>query len=262
MGMYGQDSTWELINKVIQRAKSEEKKRYSAVFVSGDFIFHDFLYGKKYNLTEGQKLDMMHTMWNKTYELLNKTFPNRPIVSTFGNNDFTTDMLPPLHKPHKEAIYGFLAKLWFKDLTTEARNKILPSFNNGGYYVQDLETPKGLSVLALNSIYFNSNINSSYYEICNEQIKWLGEVLKNNSELPKNLRRQYVLMQHVPFGLNYYKEKSNPLGVQRFLNGGYERQILGIIKKYQDQIIINLASHIHRTTIKAPYSYYPELDST
>ena len=48
-------------------------------------------------------------------------------------------------------------------------------------------------------------------------------MLKNNSELPENLRRKYVLMQHVPFGLNYYKEKSNPLGVQRFLNGGYER---------------------------------------
>ena len=97
----------------------------------------------------------MQNIWKKVYDLLHETFPGRPIVNTFGNNDFSKDMIPALTKSHKEEVYGFLAKLWFKDNKFEENLKTLPNFYEGGYYVKDLAEPKGLSVIALNSIYFN-----------------------------------------------------------------------------------------------------------
>jgi hypothetical protein len=78
---------------------------------------------------------MMHVIWTKVYDLLKKEFPDRPIVCTFGNNDFRIDMTPTLHQEQKTDIYGFLAKLWFKDLPYEQYESVLPSFLDGGYYV-------------------------------------------------------------------------------------------------------------------------------
>lgn len=77
----------------------------------------------------------MQEIWTKVYDLLHETFPDRPIINAFGNNDFTIDYEPPLHKEHKDAIYGFLATLWFKNHKHEDKVKILPNFMEGGFYV-------------------------------------------------------------------------------------------------------------------------------
>ena len=87
-------------------------------------------------------------------------------------------------------------------------------------------------------------------------MSWLESVLDANFKLDSDQRRKVILMMHIPPGLNYFKEDGKASPVEVFWKEEFLKAYLQIIKKYQGDILINLGSHIHRASIKAPVSQY------
>lgn len=65
-------------------------------------------------------------------------------------------------------------------------------------------------------------------------------------------------MMHIFPGLNYFRrikngEEQNP--VQEFWWANFTKRYLQICKDFEDEILLNLGSHIHKVALKAPISH-------
>ena len=88
-GKYGEDSPWDLIEAVVDRA-SKENQNVEAVVITGDFIRHGYTVmdeKKGKGLLPQQKWNTVKEMLSNTTQLIAKKFPGIPILPSFGNND-------------------------------------------------------------------------------------------------------------------------------------------------------------------------------
>jgi hypothetical protein len=59
---------------------------------------------------------------------------------------------------------------------------------------------------------------------------------------------------HIPPGINFYPHDAASNPIQQFWDQGEALRYLKLVKKYEEHIFFNLASHIHRGKFMAPIS--------
>lgn len=236
----------------------------SGVIVTGDFICHSYKIGHN-GVTAESKFNVITAMWKNITDMITSRFPDVPIMMTFGNNDGLYNYIPPGGKDpeYKGQIMNFLWKTWFEDIPANTNSvawqdllKKKSNFMIGGYFDQDIGD--NVKVISLNTILWNTH--NPYFQGQLEpawlMMNWLEDVLNANHQLDSGERRKIILMMHIPPGLNYFPQEDDSDPVQVFWKDEFLKAYLQIIKKYQDDILINLGSHIHRASIKAPISQY------
>ena len=141
------------------------------ILVTGDHVAHwaDPYLGDDDPLHyDAMKENLYHSA-----KLARTHFPETPILFAVGNHDDPHVWQAP-DADTKEDYYGWLWKSWFEDIPANKQlltGDIYNSFMKGGYYRVDIDDT--LSVLVLNSIYWNDfETDPSMFE-AKEQFAWM-----------------------------------------------------------------------------------------
>ncbi|KAL0094594.1 secreted endopolyphosphatase [Phycomyces blakesleeanus] len=114
---------------------------------------------------------------------------NIPFIPVVGNNDMVVHNDMPANDP----IFGMLKTIW-----SPFNLNLGPSFDKGGYFVQDI-IPGKLQAMVVNSMYFfNKNIQKEDCDVPNSpgevHIAWMKQVLKN----ARTQHKMTYVLGHIP----------------------------------------------------------------
>ena len=205
-GQFGCDTPFKLFESILKGMKEKIPKPDLIIFGGDITCYINFL-----NLIELQKL------FNFTYDLISKEFPNIPILNTLGNNDFVPNYGNLL--VDEENFLNLIPTL-SKFLT----NNELITFKKGGYYYRDFNELK-LRLIFLNSISLlkDRNYNDSIIDPF-DQLKWFNEVSINATNKKFNIG----IITHVPTGNTFWN--GSKIWDQRFINKFYNTVLNNNIK--------------------------------
>lgn len=145
LGMFGLDSPKSLIQNVMDHVKEEKP---DVVILNGDFVTHDLESDDKWS----SEKKIFETDMNMVREIGVDIFP------TIGNNDVIEHNKVPCDDQEAKMYYSELYDIWFpsgmqpKNFNHE---RAYESFLQGGYYRHDFTEQDNLSLLSLNTMYFN-----------------------------------------------------------------------------------------------------------
>ena len=159
VGRYGCDPNEDLIDLMFTRFK-EKFGQVDFILVPGDSVAHKVAATAEGDDPTGSSYAAVKANLKATFGKFQQHFPNTVILPTFGNND---------GRYHDEAIdeadksdyYSFIYDLWFNQFAGNAGldlASIKSTINVAGYYRADVSS--NVSVLSLNSMYFDNDDNS------------------------------------------------------------------------------------------------------
>ena len=120
---------------------------------------------------------------------IRELYPETTVLSALGNNDLIYHNQAP-NEEQKVWYYEQLQDVFFPKPLNRTQ---IDSFNNGGYYLYELND---FSVLALNSNYFTQeNLNDKSEAL--RQLDFVNQSLQNS-------QKKIIIFMHVPFGINYF----------------------------------------------------------
>ena len=121
--------------------------------------------------------------------------------------------------------------------------KIEQNWKQGGFYAYHLSDD--IMIIGLNGMYpFYENFENP--EMAMEMLDWLSRTLEENPD------KRFITQTHVFFGNNWYKN------LEVLWNKTYTNEVLRILHKHQDRLIICVGAHIHHVHMMAPY--HPLID--
>ncbi len=227
-----------LISEVDYNIKSGIVAQPKFILILGDIVGHT-------------RYSSETTLENETtvFKVLKDTFPNTPILYTFGNNDSLkinygpfidsgrSEYKSPYDVAKKAAGWsnGFLST---GILCAEQSNYpcMISEDTTNGYYAAYLESH--FRLISLNSVLFSVHRKTTEQE-ANNQLKWLESQL----ELAKTNQESVLIAMHVPPG-------NNILDHSGFWSTKDQVVFLKLMKTYQHIITGLLASHTHTEELK------------
>ena len=176
LGRYGCDPSFELNQWILQHFRDTHPD-LDLMIVIGDYVAHDVDPSREGWTLQGY-LKMLENL-NTTTGLITDYFRHIPLINVIGNNDSQMHDQAP-NEDFKAHYFNNLWYLWFKTIDSNAfmleDESIYESFMYGGFYKVDLRD--NLSILVLNSIYMDSENDTSYQrEEGWNQLRWLEEQL-------------------------------------------------------------------------------------
>jgi hypothetical protein len=172
-------------------------------------------------------------------EQIYENFGDIPVFPVIGNNDVMYHYEPPVEKYHAK-YYDTLFGYWFENITANNAfmDDIMDTFKYGGYYYTNIT--EDTYVIGLNSVYFSHKcpILSDY---ATAQLEWYNETLQAIAKEDK----QAFVIYHIFPGMNYHAKS------EYMWHDNYTESYLNITYQYQDNILMQLGSHIHKGNVKA-----------
>ena len=180
------------------------------------------------------------------YSTLQKMFPNRPIISVFGNNDsfekdygnFTFHSMSPF-----ETAIQFGFKNGFLSTGEVCEGQLFPIFpcilsqnQIQGYFTIKLH--QALVLVGLNTVMF-----SPIHQATSNEIQDQVDFLQNTLDTAKTNGMLVLIAMHIPVGENVYDGSS-------FWKKPYQDMFLKVIRFYHSHISGILVSHTHMEEFK------------
>lgn len=180
------------------------------------------------------------------FKNLKESFPDTPILYTFGNNDSFEKNYGSFQFQDQSPYTVAKANGW-KDgflstgIKCSAHNNSFPCIvtenTKNGYYAAELKP--GLEFLSLNTVLFSPKRPDDLKFAADSELIWLRDQLKD----AKNKKQSVLIGMHITPGYNNYDNSvfwQKP-DLERFLN---------IVHDYPGTIIGMLASHTHMDELK------------
>ena len=250
---YGADTNWPLLRSTLRQMKAV-LAHPAFVLVPGDFLAHHFR--AKFDAASRDRSDRAYrrfviaTMRFLAGEL-ERSFPGTPVLPAIGNNDdacgdyrlrpnglFLADTLPIVR-----SLVGATAAPGF------AR-----SWTGYGNYRAGVPGAPGLSLLALNTVFFSPN----YRNDCgpaqaadpgHQTLAWLAGELA----AAQRAHRHLWLVYHIPPGIDGYRtggRGSCPGPIVPMWDEGYARPFYALMRRYAGTIRASFAAHTHMDDLR------------
>ena len=241
---YGKDSNFALIHSALLAAKNEgAKAQIQFVLVIGDFLAHNFNH-KYFKYAKNKTQSAYEDFVNKTFGFLTlqlkAAFPHQDVYMVVGNNDSYGDdySIQPGGQFFKE-----LAKLEASLMQSKtAKEQLLRSFQQGGYYAVTSSSQANLRLIFLNSVLFSKKAKGSHLdEAAQLQLAWLHTELTQARE--KNQR--VLLSMHIPTGIDVYSTVLIPFSIIEFWEDVYSQRFLAELENAATQVMGVFPAHLH-----------------
>lgn len=261
LGKFSVDANYFLV-KSLMNELSKKKDEMDLIYISGDFISHDFV-DNFYKYSGDNSETAMRDFIEKTIKFLKDMFdeyiPGVPVIPALGNNDsYCGDyMLEP---------NGDFIKMFYECWNDRIPGDIDYSKKAAmGYF--DLYFPAGSKnrIVVLSTVYFSPKYDDkcghSKINPAEKQFEWLEQILAESKE-----RGDFVnLLYHIAPGADIYSTiKKNPdckgEVVLQWKNE-YTVRFSELIYDYKETVNTQIAGHIHRDDFRVfqksgvPYSF-------
>ena len=169
------------------------------ILVPGDLITHGLSSDKPEE--DGDMYSRLTSTLGAVSDLFQTYFSSVIVLPTIGNNDTEYHYNPP-SGPRKKEYYQTLIKDWF---TGHTANQSLPNLADikstvaeGGWYRVDIPGAD-LSVLSLNTLFYDSRNWEGHTSTDQNQLDWLQSQLSGASEGHK-----FIIMSHIYETTSFY----------------------------------------------------------
>jgi len=237
LSRYGCDPSSTLVDYMLTRFK-EKFGAVDVLIVPGDSVSHKTSASAEGQDPTGSAYTAVKANLQATFAKLVEHFPSTVIIPTFGNND---------GRYHDEAIdetdksdyYNFVYDLWFNKIPGNANldlASIKTTLTNGGYYRADISPT--LSILSVNSMYFDFNDNSLH----NGEQVLVNNWFEYELSLAKTEGRKVIITAHVYAGSRY--------GAEELWHDTYLVEYFENLRNYHDQVVIEVVGHDHYADLR------------
>ncbi len=231
----------QLIQQLAVQIKTATVANPKFILVLGDLAGHARLFPNSAEHNE-----------SLVFQVLKQTFPNTPILYTFGNNDSLKTNYGPftdatnqnldkspydIAKSHGGWQNGFLSTGTLCRPQKTTRPCLIDENTVDGYYAAYLA--KGLRLLSLNSVLFSPKRTGVTQESATQQLHWLAAQLKT----AQTQHESVLIALHIPPGNNVYDNTP-------FWLPNEQQTFLELINTYSNTIIGLLAGHTHAEELK------------
>jgi hypothetical protein len=112
-GDYGSDSPAKLVETILEdmQRETDHGKKYDAIMIGGDFVVHGLSSDDK----DKNNWPQMKEVIADSMKLIQRYFPDTPILPNIGNNDLLHHYQAP-SQTERAMFYGDLYSLWFDEV--------------------------------------------------------------------------------------------------------------------------------------------------
>ena len=178
-GRPGCDSPQLLVESLMKQMKQQHGD-LDVILVPGDLVTHG-LSVEMPEINRESKYDRLTAVIDSVSDLFEFYFSSVIVLPTIGNNDTEYHYDPPTGA-NKSGYYDLLIKDWF---TQHTGNQDLSNLDNikstlkeGGWYRVDIPGAE-LSVLSLNTLFYNMKNKEEHTSVDDEQLDWLEAQLSS-----------------------------------------------------------------------------------